>query len=115
MIKAGELNKRITIENYTPLSGLGQSLSGSYKRAWSTYITVWAKVEETGGSETDADDVMLAVSTAKITIRKDTSNPVDATMRIDYDGYYWDITSVTEVGFNEGYEIIARKRDNKSS
>ena len=112
MIKAGQLRERIVIESYSPTRNAN---SGNIESAWSVYNTVWAQVKEIGGSESDEDGIHIGEATAEIIIRRDSAKPVTQGMRVNHNGYYWDILAVNDYGFNEGYKLKVRKRDNDAS
>ena len=106
MINAGELNQRITIQNYTTPVIDGH---GGRSRTYANYKTVWAKVKYTGGVENDEDGYMNAVKTADILIRYDAATLVTEDMRVVHDGDNWDIIGIQEYGFNEGQLLSVRR------
>lgn len=107
MIAAGKLNKQITFEELTQSRGDMGGVSNKYD----TYTTVWASVKEMAGSESNESDTITGSNRAEIIVRNDTNNPINTKMRINYGGYFWDILSIQEYGFNEGWQIVARKRE----
>ena len=64
-MKAGELDQRITIQNYVTARGT----SGEQLQTWQTWQTVWAQVLTTGGSEAFYSPQLVAEATHKIKMR----------------------------------------------
>ena len=65
MIDAGELTERITIE--TPAKG--QNEVGETTLTWSTFATVWAKVQSLSGREAERYGEIVGFGGHKVTIR----------------------------------------------
>ena len=65
MITAGELTERVTIEQPTN----AQNTVGEATLTWSTFATVWAKVESLSGREGERYGAIVGFSGHKVTIR----------------------------------------------
>lgn len=86
----GELRHRVSLQSPTDtIDAYGQEI-----RTWSTYATVWARVEQTPGSETQAGQSQLALSPHRITIRYRTD--VMPTHRLVYGSITLELVSVTD-------------------
>ena len=101
MLKSGEMNKRIVIQNPTD----SQGSTGEKTQIWNTFATVWAKVKPARGTELlDADQISNVIDTIFI-IRKLTG--LKRNFRIIYDTQTYQIDAVNDIGLNEGHEIKA--------
>jgi SPP1 family predicted phage head-tail adaptor len=101
LIKAGNLNRRITIEQYTSaLNAYGESLI-----TWAPVTTVWAQLRQAKGTENVEAAQLTAVSDKIFWIRYRTG--LNEKMRVLYDSQYYDIKEINEVGTREGLEIRA--------
>lgn len=104
MIKAGELDRRITIER-----GVDTLDSfGGVDRSWSAIATVWAKVTPISDGERWRAQEVAAEVTTRFLIRWGAG--VLPTDRIRYAGAVYEISGVKEVGRREGQEITAAAR-----
>lgn len=65
MIDAGELTERITIEQ----PAKAQNSVGETTLTWSTFATVWAKVQSLAGREAERYAEVVGFSGHKVTIR----------------------------------------------
>ena len=100
-VRAGQLDRRITIEKNTP----GQDDAGAPTESWATFATVDAAVQPRQGREFfDSHQVNPEVDTVFV-IRHRTD--LDETMRINYGGKLYDIHFIGEIGRLEGLEIMA--------
>lgn len=105
VVKAGRLNKKITIQETTQT----QNSYGEVIDAWSTYAFIWASVEPTSGREFMAAQQINSEIT--IAFRTRYLSGVTAKMRISWDGRLFDIESVINpVEKNEQLLIICRER-----
>lgn len=94
MIDAGELTERITIE--TPAKG--QNSVGETTLTWSTFATVWAKVESLSGREAERYGEIVGFSGHKVTLRA--LPGVSTSMRVVYR------TRTLEIGAVQEYDRI---------
>lgn len=107
MIKAGDLDRRITIEQRTSSQ---DPVYGTQSISWSTLATVWAQVRDILPSRAEdiADTISLARRPARIRMRY--RSDVTSDMRIDYGGRKLKIVSgPAEIGRREGLELIAEE------
>lgn len=102
---SGKLDRRIVIEQTTPST----DSYGEPTDSWSTYTTVWASVRQIKASERFNSDKVLSVRTAVFKIRYNSG--ITEKMRINYDGRYWDILGIAEIGRQEGTEITAESKE----
>lgn len=104
-MRAGALDRRITIERNTPTHDAD---SNEEVASWGTLATVWAQAKPLRGSERFEADRENAERTVTFRIRHRTD--IDEEMRIVFDGDNYDIESIAEIGRSEGLEIIATAR-----
>lgn len=90
MIDAGELTERIIIEQ--PANA--QNVVGEATLTWSTYSTVWAKVESLSGREAERYGEIVAFSGHKVTIRA--LPGVTTSMRVIYRNRTLEIGAINE-------------------
>lgn len=95
-MRIGELDQRITIENYTTVRGT----SGEEIQGWASWKTVWAKVQTGSGTENFHKPQLTAEATHKIKLRYLVG--VKPTMRIDWRGSILDILFVDESSRRQG-------------
>jgi SPP1 family predicted phage head-tail adaptor len=88
MVPAGELNKRITIEE--PVGTIGAS--GEVTRTWGTIASVSAKIESLTGQETAAARLIDATTSHRVTIRWRPG--LSPKMRLVYDSRVFNIGSM---------------------
>jgi SPP1 family predicted phage head-tail adaptor len=99
----GRLDRKIVIESET----LGTNAIGEYNSTWATYHTTFANViKGTGGENIEADQV-TATNKVKFKIRYFAG--INETMRILYNGFYYDITEIQELD-REGLFLTATKK-----
>lgn len=101
-MRAGRLNRRITIQQVTETQDSYNALTES----WSTYKTVWAEVVPKRAREYFSQAETVSQSDIMFRIRH--ISGVTTKMRISYDGNVYDIQSIIEIGYKEGLEIMAR-------
>lgn len=89
-MRAGALDQRVTIQQVTET----QDAAGGLVKAWSTFATVWARVEAIRGNEYFDAQVVQADLSHKLTIRY-LSNVVPK-MRISYGSRTLEIVSVLD-------------------
>ena len=107
-MQIGHLDRRVTLQNYsTTRNGYGELIE-----SYSDYRTVWAKVDFTGGSQSDEFDRITAISKVKFFIRNlDLANLTEKT-RISYDSKLYYIQAINEIEGRESFlEIITEQRD----
>jgi len=104
MMKAGDLDRRITIEDQT----ITNSDSGEEIITWLPLITVWARKIEAKGAERFAGQELFGSAVKTFQIRWSIfSSQITTKHRLIYDGRTYDITDVREIGRREGLEIDA--------
>ena len=106
MLRAGALNRRITIEQNTPT----RSAAGAEVESWGTLVTVAAEVDPKRGREFFAAQAVQAEALTVFRIRH--RSDVTRKMRVSYDGDLYDIVSVVPVGTREGLDIMATAQVN---
>jgi SPP1 family predicted phage head-tail adaptor len=89
-VNAGALRNRVTLERSGDPSNWGVTA------AWSTFATVWAKVEPVSGREYVEGRLIQSELTHKVTIRY--LSGVKADMRVNFEGRYLKIFAVRNVG-----------------
>lgn len=90
MIDAGELTERITIEQ----PATTQNAVGETVLAWSTFATVWAKVESLSGREAERYGEIVGFSGHKVTIRALAG--VSTSMRVIYRNRTLEVGAINE-------------------
>ncbi len=65
MLRAGELNRRITIRRAAPV----RNAKGGYDQTWSTIARPWAKIDGLDGREAMMATALQGISSYRITIR----------------------------------------------
>lgn len=103
-MRAGALDRRITIRRYTVAGDDGY---GNEIREWADLATVWAAVQQEGGREYFAQGGIQAER--KIVFRLRWTD-VAVSDRIQYDGGEFDIHDVRELGRKDGLELHATAR-----
>lgn len=104
-IRAGDLNRRITIQRATVTI---DALGGEAK-AWADLATIWAAVKPISDGERWRAQEVAASATHRFTIRFQAASP-KPTDRIVYEGRVFEISGVKELGFHEGWEVTASAR-----
>ena len=87
-IRAGKLDKRVTIQETTE----GQDVYGAVTDSWGTFATRWASIEPLNGKEYFQVAERNAEVNTRITMRY--ISGVTPKMRVLYDGRTYDIQSV---------------------
>lgn len=101
-MRAGPLDRRITIEVRT----VTQNDAGAPVESWAEFATVWAQKTDLRGDEFFAAQKENGEITTRFRIRHFAG--LKAEMRIAYDGLYYDIVQLMELGRRDGWEILAR-------
>ena len=101
-MRTGSLNKRITVQSYTPTgNAIGEPI-----KSWSTYATRWAAIEPLLGREYWAAQQVVAENSVRFRLRYDaTTAAITPKMRVSYDGRLFDIQSVVNVR-EQNIEIV---------
>jgi SPP1 family predicted phage head-tail adaptor len=90
-MKAGELNKRISLQSSTPALGT----FGDQSKTWTTYATVWAAIEPLNGRELEYAKSIYSEAQYKIVIRYSTTvASVSPTHRALYGSRIFEINAV---------------------
>ena len=106
-MQIGELDRRIKFENYTS----AQNTYGEEKETWSTYLTVWAKVDFNGGQAKDEFDRLTAISKVVFFVRNIGLSSLSEKTRILYDSKYYYIEAINEIEGRESFlELITEQR-----
>ena len=105
----GKLDQRIVFLSYSQT----RSATGGVINDYSTYATRWAQVMPKGGNETQEALEKTARRIADFIVRKN-GLTIDETMRIEWRGQVFDITTIDEGGtrLNEYYMIRGVSKDN---
>lgn len=94
------MNRRICIETFTT----DKDTFGQPLKTWTELKSVWADIRPLGSTERfEASQVNRQV-TVKMRIYHRTD--ITERMRILYDGDYYDIQGIKEIGFREGLELL---------
>lgn len=104
ILPIGKLDRRITLQGLTQTQGE----YGELIDTWTDVATVWANAYAGAGKEFVAARQVNAEVSMQFQIRWLAG--VSATMRILYDGAYYDIVSLSEVGRRERLNIFAKAR-----
>jgi SPP1 family predicted phage head-tail adaptor len=103
-IRAGELDKRITIQSYTTT----QNSYGEETKSWSDLVTVWAAVEPLQGREYWAAQKVNAELTVQFRIRYRAG--ITPKMRVYYDSrYFYIISGVNPKQRNEELILLCKE------
>jgi len=103
ILPIGKLDRRITLQGLTQTQGE----YGELIDTWADVATVWANAYAGAGKEFVAARQVNAEVSMQFQIRWMT---VSTTMRILYDGKYFDIVDIAEVGRRERLNIFAKAR-----
>ena len=90
IVKASELNKRVTIQRATNI----YDAAGGTIKSWNDVATIWAKVEEGRGSEFYQNRQFENQQQAILTIRY--REDVTVHDRISFDGRFFSIVSIQD-------------------
>ena len=103
-MKAGQLRHRITIQSYTTTN-----THGEITKTWSTFKTVWARIEPITGREWLESGIVEAEVTHRVTIRYLAN--VKPQMRIYYDSKYYDIMYIENTEMRDRQMILMCKEN----
>ena len=101
-LRAGNLDRRITIENLTSTV----DSHGGETQTWSTLAAVWAEVIPLSGDE--AIIAAQSIPGARIKFRIRWRSDVTETARVIYEGRNYDIAYIAEIGRREGLELLGK-------
>lgn len=104
MIDAGELTERITIEQ----PAKGQNSVGETTLTWSTFATVWAKVQALSGREAERYGEIVGFTGHKVTIRA--LPGVTTSMRIIYRNRTLEVGAINEFDRVRYVELICTEK-----
>ncbi len=99
MISASVLNRKIIIERST----IAKDVVGTPVETYVKFKEKWANVYISGGSTNFESMGALANTAIDFTIRYD--NDIDYSCRIKYDGQYYKILHIEQIGRKEGLKI----------
>ena len=105
ILPIGKLDRRITIQ--TPTDGQGEEY-GEVTQTWTDWLETYANVYSGGGREFEAAKQINADIDTQFQIRW--ISGLSPKMRIYYDGLYYDIYRIQEVGRRQRLNIWARAR-----
>jgi SPP1 family predicted phage head-tail adaptor len=100
----GRMDRRITLQRQ--VQGVGQN--GEPTSEWAAWLTVWANAYSGSGRELEAARQISAEISTQFQIRW--VDGLSATMRILWEGRYYDIDHFTEVGRRQRIDIFAKAR-----
>ena len=103
ILPIGKLDRQITIQSLTQTQGE----YGELIDTWTDVATVWANAYAGAGKEFVAARQVNAEVSMQFQIRW---MALSTTMRILYDGKYFDIVDIAEVGRRERLNIFAKAR-----
>lgn len=103
LICGGTRNRRITIQQLTLSTGTPDPVE-----TWTAWATFWAERMDTRGREVfaAAREEIERVGVFRIPYK----SGLRGDMRISDSEGLWDIESIAEIGYREGWEILAVKR-----
>ena len=102
-MKAGELNRRIQVQEKT----VSRGTSGGESFAWALKVSLWAMAEDKGGKEMVEIEALITTHLINFSVRYRTD--LDTEMRIVYATKDYEIISINEIGFKEGLLITTQK------
>lgn len=103
-MNVGRLDRKIVIEQRSTSS---ENAIGESVYTWATFHTAFAAMQRVGGTEVEEADKTTATRKVKFKIRYFAG--LDETMRVLYDGSYYDITEIQDLG-REGLWLYANKK-----
>lgn len=106
-MQIGELDRRVTIENYSAST----NTYGEQIESWSTYRTVWAKIDFNGGNVKDEFEKLTGIAKVVFVRNLDIAN-LTTKSRINYDSKTYYVQAVNEIEGREKFlELITEQRD----
>lgn len=96
----GEMRERVTLQSPLPVAdGAGGAVPG-----WSEGISLWAKVEELGGSESVSAERLAARARLRVTIRR--RSDITTEMRLLWKARAYDIRALRDVDGRNRFLIL---------
>tara|TARA_R110000824_G_scaffold80166_4_gene201822 strand:- start:2029 stop:2367 length:339 start_codon:yes stop_codon:yes gene_type:complete len=112
MLTIGELDRRIDIYDYD----LTQNSYGEKTRIYQLQQTVWAKVFEKSGKQTEESEEMVNVSKVIFYIRDNAVSNLTDQFQISYKTNIYIIDVINEIdGRDRFLEIITTEKNNKTA
>jgi head-tail adaptor len=102
-MRAGSLTDIVCIER--PIA-TRDSVTNEEISSWEVWRSAWASVSYGRGAERLEGSVRIAVSSVKFTVRFEDANGVDVTMRIVFEGGYYDVINVMPDYTDRRYIVI---------
>lgn len=99
-MQAGKLDREITIQQAT----LTQDSFGEPDAVWTDYATLWAQVIGIRAEERVVSGRVLAVKVNRFRTRY--KSGITEKMRIKYDSDYYNVRGITEIGRQDGLELL---------
>ncbi len=109
MARAGELDRRITIQRF---GEVGRNPFNEPIKDWAALTTVWARREDAADGERLAAGQVGAVLNSRFVVRSSSvTKTVTPKDRLSYDGALWNIFGIKETrdGRNQFLEITAAR------
>lgn len=107
-MQIGELDRRVTIENYSAST----NTYGEQIESWSTYRTVWAKIDFNGGNVKDEFEKLTGIAKVVFFVRNLDIANLTTKSRINYDSKTYYVQAVNEIEGREKFlELITEQRD----
>lgn len=104
-IDPGELSREIIVQTASAdtVNDYGEPTS-----AWYNLHTLWAKIEWKGGEEKMDSEQTTNFERVEFTIRY--KGDITPKMRVSYDGDFYDIESVAQVGGRKRFELLRTRK-----
>jgi SPP1 family predicted phage head-tail adaptor len=99
-MNVGKMDSRITIQTLVESA----DAIGYLAQSWTDLATVWADVTPVSGTEVVRSERKVASRSARFYIRY--RSDITPKHRISYDGEFYEIRYLREVGRSEGLEIL---------
>ena len=106
-MRIGKSDRRITIERYTTTT----NVYGERRLDYTTLMTVWAELMKTGEGMTEriTTDQDMPVQRVRFKIRSSSdSRGIKADDRVLYDGNYYNIQGIEEVGRHDQLVLLCQ-------
>ena len=103
MMNIGRLDRKIVVEQET----FSNNSIGEYTSAWSVFHSAFASVAKVSGSESVEADQITATNKVRFKIRF--FDGINESMRVLYNGSYYDIIEIQELD-REGLYLTATKK-----
>ena len=105
LVAAGNLDRRVRIDRATPT----RDAHNEETMAWAEYATRWASVRPAPGTERFRSAETAAEAPMRFVFRWE-ADLVGVEDLLFHDGRTYEISSVTEIGRREGWEVLAVAR-----